>query len=286
MPNLSSCGSFRVLGVRVDAVQIPDAVAWIEKCILRRGACAYIAVTGMHGITEAQHDPRFKETLNSAGLVVPDGYPLVWLGRGKGFPALRRRVYGPELMDTFCAQTAAKRYRHFFYGGAPGVAEDLAARFVLRHRGLEVAGTYCPPFRELTEQENRQIISAINDARPDVVWVGLSTPKQERWMFAHRAHLNAPVLVGVGAAFDFHTGRVPQAPVWMRERGFEWLFRLSREPRRLWRRYLVGGLQFGVFLLLESMHLKNFDGDSEISARKVPPPLGEQISTKQSGMYK
>jgi N-acetylglucosaminyldiphosphoundecaprenol N-acetyl-beta-D-mannosaminyltransferase len=247
---------FRVLGVEVDAVQISDVTIQMQEWISSRSACQYIAVTGMHGVTEAQHDPEFKQILNAAGLVVPDGYPLVWLGRRTGFAQLRRRVYGPELMEEFFSQTLAKGYRHFFYGGAPGVAEELASRMSARFAGLAVIGTYCPPFRELTKQEDEEILQAINLAKPDVVWIGLSTPKQERWMYAHRARLNVPVLVGVGAAFDFHTGRVPQAPRWMREHGFEWLFRLCREPGRLWRRYLVYGSQFVVLVLLEQLHLR------------------------------
>ena len=250
-----SAPSFSVLGVRVDAVQIPEVVARMEEWIARRERCQYIAVTGMHGATEAQHHAQFKTILNSAGLVVPDGMPLVWIGRRHGFD-MRRRVYGPELMATFCKQTASKGYRHFFYGGAPGVAEDLASRFVSQFHGVVVAGIYSPPFRTLTPEEDREIIHAIEGAQPDIVWVGLSTPKQERWMFEHRDRLNVPVLVGVGAAFDFHTGRISQAPVWMGDHGLEWLFRLSVEPRRLWHRYLVYGAEFVALVLLELLGLK------------------------------
>jgi exopolysaccharide biosynthesis WecB/TagA/CpsF family protein len=260
---------FPVLGVRVDAVQIADVIARMEEWIAQREACQYIAVTGMHGVTEALHDATFKEILNAAGMVVPDGYPLVWLGRRKGFANLLRRVYGPELMETFCTQTERKSYRHFFYGGAPGVAEELAEKLVTRYRGITVAGTYCPPFRELTAEEDRQIVELIERARPDIVWVGMSTPKQERWMFEHRGRLNVPVLVGVGAAFDFHTGRVPQAPRWMREHGLEWLFRLAREPRRLWRRYLVYGSEFTMAICLESMRLKNFTKEPQGALQKT-----------------
>jgi N-acetylglucosaminyldiphosphoundecaprenol N-acetyl-beta-D-mannosaminyltransferase len=246
---------FRVLSVRVDAVQIPDVISRMEEWIARRDGCRYIAVTGMHGVTEAQHDTEFKTILNSAGLVVPDGMPLVWIGRRYGFD-MRRRVYGPELMATFCEQTASKGYRHFFYGGAPGVAEDLASRFASRFSGVVVAGTYSPPFRTLTPEEDREIIHAIEGAQADIVWVGLSTPKQERWMFEHRDRLNVPVLVGVGAAFDFHTGRIAQAPAWVGDHGLEWLFRLSVEPQRLWRRYLVYGAEFAALALLELLGLK------------------------------
>jgi N-acetylglucosaminyldiphosphoundecaprenol N-acetyl-beta-D-mannosaminyltransferase len=235
--------AFNVLGVRVDAVQIPDVMARMERWIGERRGSRFIAVTGMHGVTEAQHHPQLKQILNSADLVVPDGMPLVWLGRLRGFP-LRRRVYGPELMLEFCRATAAKGYRHFFYGGAPGVAEELAKRVRREFPGLIVAGTFSPPFRELTGEESEDVAGMIRAATPDVIWVGLSTPRQERWMAEFRARLTGPVMVGVGAAFDLNTGRVRQAPGWMREHGLEWLWRLLMEPRRLWRRYLVLGPEF------------------------------------------
>jgi N-acetylglucosaminyldiphosphoundecaprenol N-acetyl-beta-D-mannosaminyltransferase len=249
--------SYRVLGVRVDAVQIPGVIARMEQWIAGRERCRFIAVTDMHSVMEARHAASFRSVLHAADLVVPDGFPLVWLGRRRGF-ALKRRVYGPELMERCCESTAAKGYRHFFYGGATGVAEDLASRFSRRFPGLRVAGVHCPPFRTLTLEEDAQAVSAINSARADILWVGLGAPKQEQWMFDHRGRLNVPLLVGVGAAFDFHTGRVAQAPAWMAEHGFEWLFRLSREPRRLWRRYLIHGSEFAALVLLESLGLRKF----------------------------
>jgi N-acetylglucosaminyldiphosphoundecaprenol N-acetyl-beta-D-mannosaminyltransferase len=249
--------SYRVLGVPIHAVQIPDVVSCMEEWIKRRDACRYIAVTDMHSLMQAQHAESFKKILLDADLVVPDGFPLVWLGRRKGL-ALRRRVYGPELMERFCEESTAQGYRHFFYGGAQGVAQDLSIRLTARFPGLQVVGTYCPPFRPLTQQEDEEVISRINNVRADVVWVGLGAPKQERWMSEHQSRLHAPVLVGVGAAFDFHTGRIAQAPLWLREHGLEWLFRLSREPGRLWRRYLIYGTQFVALVLLESLGLKKF----------------------------
>jgi len=180
---------------------------------------------------------------------------LVWLGRWHGFP-LKRRVYGPELTATFMQQTGA-RYRHFFYGGAPGVADNLS-KVSQESYGINVVGTYCPPFRPLTPEEDKEVVSIINAARPDVVWVGLSTPKQERWMYEHRGLLNVPVLLGVGAAFDLNTGKLRQAPRWMRENGLEWLFRLLAEPRRLWRRYLVNGSKFVWSVALELTGLRSF----------------------------
>jgi N-acetylglucosaminyldiphosphoundecaprenol N-acetyl-beta-D-mannosaminyltransferase len=251
---------FPLLGVRVDVMQIPDVVARMEEWIALRGKCRFIAVTGMHGVTEAQHDRSFKEILNAADLVVPDGFPLIWLGRRKGFAELRRRVYGPELMAAFCQETAAKGYRHFFYGGAPGVAEELAKCFAEKCPGLQIAGTYCPPFRALTRDEYEDVKRTIDNSQTDIVWVGLSTPKQERWMFEYRDKLKVPVLIGVGAAFDIHTERTSQAPRWMQEHGLEWFFRLTHEPKRLWRRYLLYGSEFVFLVLLESLGLKRFSG--------------------------
>lgn len=234
--------SYRVLDVRVDAVQIPDAIKIIESWIDERGPAKYVAVTGMHGVSVSREDAEFGNILSHAGLVVPDGMPLVWLGRWQGFKHMKRRVYGPELMETFCRETGSK-YRHFFYGGAPGVADALARAEQQRH-GIQIAGTYCPPFRRLSEKEERDVQTLIANTRPDVLWVGLSTPKQERWMYEHRNTLQVPVMLGVGAAFDLNIGRLKQAPAWMRENGLEWLFRLCAEPKRLWERYIINGSKF------------------------------------------
>jgi N-acetylglucosaminyldiphosphoundecaprenol N-acetyl-beta-D-mannosaminyltransferase len=240
--------SYRVLDVRVDAVQIPDAVQILESWIQERsqeheqGPARYVAVTGMHGVSVSREDAEFGNILGHASLVVADGMPLVWLGRLQGFKQMRRRVYGPELMETFCRDTGSK-YRHFFYGGAPGVADALAQAERDRH-GIQIAGTYCPPFRPLTEKEEAEVQSLVEESRADVLWVGLSTPKQEKWMYEHRNTLRVAVMLGVGAAFDLNTGRLKQAPAWMRENGLEWLFRLCAEPRRLWQRYVVNGSKF------------------------------------------
>ncbi|HET6178190.1 MAG TPA: WecB/TagA/CpsF family glycosyltransferase [Candidatus Sulfotelmatobacter sp.] len=250
-------GTYKVLGVRVNAVQIPDVIAQVEGWIAERGPSRFVAVTGMHGITEARRDSRFRDILDAAGLVVSDGMPLVWLGRWHGNNNMSRRVYGPELTEAFCAATRNK-YRHFFYGGAPGVADDLARSLQERH-GIRIAGTYCPPFRPLTEEEDREVMNLIQAAEADIIWVGLSTPKQETWMYEHRNKVNAPAMFGIGAAFDLNTGRLKQAPSWMREHGLEWLFRLLAEPKRLWRRYLVFGSVFAWNVGLELLGLRVFD---------------------------
>jgi len=248
--------AFRVVGVRVDAVQLPEAVARIKRWIDHRENGKYVAVTGMHGVAESRQDPRFREILNQAALVVPDGMPLVWLGRWHGH-SLRRRVTGSELMLAFCRETGPQP-RHFFYGGAPGVAEDLA-RQLHEQFNITVAGTYTPPFRPLSQAEEADLTAQVQAAAPDVLWVGLSTPKQERWMSDHHLKLNIPVILGVGAAFDMNSGRLKRAPAWMRESGLEWFYRLLSEPRRLWRRYLVTIPQSVWSISLELFHIRKFE---------------------------
>lgn len=236
-----------VLGVRVSAVNPNSALAriggWVE-----RGDRQYVCVTGVHGVMESQADPGLLAVHNASGLTVPDGVPLVWCARRAG-SAETARVYGPDLMLAVLERAAERGWSSYFYGGAPGVPEQLASTMAARFPGLRVAGSESPPFRPLTAQESLEVVERINGSGADLVWVGLSTPKQERWMAAHRAGLDAAVLLGVGAAFDFHTGRVRQAPSWMQTRGLEWLFRLAVEPRRLWRRYLSNNPRFVVAIL-------------------------------------
>lgn len=252
--------SFQVLGVRVHAVQMSDALerlrSWIDDA---QTITRYVAVTGMHGIAESRKEAQFRQVLNTADLVVPDGMPLVWLGRIHGFP-LRDRVCGSELMDSFCRMTGSA-YRHFFFGGAPGVAERLAQVLHEKH-GIVVAGTYAPPFRPLTAAEEKELASLVDEASPDVFWVGLSTPKQEKWMYEHRHKLRVTVMLGVGAAFDMNSGNSRRAPTWMRVSGLEWLFRLASEPRRLWRRYLITIPKAVGFVCMELLQFRSKRGST------------------------
>jgi N-acetylglucosaminyldiphosphoundecaprenol N-acetyl-beta-D-mannosaminyltransferase len=240
-----------ILGVEVSAINMEMALHTIEDWIARRES-HYVCVTGVHGVMESQRDEEVRRIHNAAGLVTPDGMPLVWLGRLMGFSHVER-VYGPDLMLALCARSVTQGYRHFFYGGAPGVAETLALRLQSRFPSLQVSGTYSPPFRPLTPEEDVAVIRCINAVQPDIVWVGVSTPKQECWMIEHVGRLCAPVLIGVGAAFDFHAGVKRQAPRWMQHSGFEWLFRLMTEPRRLWRRYLINNCCFLWLILLQAL---------------------------------
>ena len=241
-----------ILGVRVHATTMEGALELIEGWIDRREA-NYVCVTGMHGVMESQDDDDLRRIHNEAGLVTTDGMPLVWLCKLKGRVA--ERVYGPDLMLALCAHSLARGYRHFLYGASPEVLEALQARLAERFPGLRIVGAYSPPFRALTADEDAEIARRITSAEPDIVWVGLSTPKQERWMSAHVERLGA-VLIGVGAAFDFHAGTKRQAPRWMRRSGLEWLFRLASEPRRLSRRYMVNIPRFLGRLALDAVGLR------------------------------
>lgn len=233
---------FNVLGVGLHAMNLTIATEAVLEA-LRERRKGYVCVTGVHGVSEAQNDPAFRAVLNAAFLNTTDGMPLVWLGR-RTFGGWVDRVYGPDLMLEIFQATQATTCWHFFYGGAPGVAEELKARLEARFPGVTICGTFCPPFRPLDAAEEADLQRAVRDARPDIIWVGLSTPKQERFMAEYLPKLDTTLMFGVGAAFDFHAGRVPQAPRWMQRSGLEWFYRLCSEPRRLGRRYLVNNPLF------------------------------------------
>jgi len=259
-----------VLGVGVSAIDMTRAVSLVEGWIAAT-AHNYVCITGVHGVMESLDDPQLRAIHNRAGLVTPDGMPLVWLGRLHGHAHVDR-VYGPDLMLACCAASTAKGYRHFFYGGGPGVAERLGQKLTERFPALVIAGTWSPPFGELTPAEEQAAIETINAARPDIVWVGLSTPRQERWMARHVGRLSAPVLVGVGAAFDFNAGLKPQAPRWMQRSGLEWLFRLGTEPRRLWRRYLRNNPRFIWHIFLQVSGLVHYHKTPRRPGRAAEDP--------------
>jgi N-acetylglucosaminyldiphosphoundecaprenol N-acetyl-beta-D-mannosaminyltransferase len=189
--------------------------------------------------------------------------PLVWLSRLHGHGHVTR-VYGPDLMLALCEHSLLKGYKHFFYGGGEGVPELLSNNLRRRFPGLRVVGGYSPPFRSLSGAEDERVVAAINEADPDIVWIGLSTPKQERWMTEHVGQLTAPVLIGVGAAFDFHSGLKRQAPRWMQRSGLEWLFRLATEPKRLWRRYFMNNPLFVLRVLQQALGLKRYSDDRSV----------------------
>jgi N-acetylglucosaminyldiphosphoundecaprenol N-acetyl-beta-D-mannosaminyltransferase len=248
------------LGVGVSAINMQMALETIQEWVENQSS-NYVCVTGVHGVMESQKDETLRQIHNHAGMVTPDGMPLVWLGRLHGYGHVDR-VYGPDLMLALCTMPEARGYRHFFYGGAEGVPERLATSLQERFPGLVIAGAYSPPFRPLTPEEDGEIVRMLREAKPDIVWVGLGTPKQERWMANYTEKLPASVMIGVGAAFDFHTGRKPQAPGWMRRNGLEWLFRLITEPHRLWRRYLINNPRFVCLVLAQALGLQTYTLES------------------------
>jgi N-acetylglucosaminyldiphosphoundecaprenol N-acetyl-beta-D-mannosaminyltransferase len=268
-----------ILGVGVSAINRAIALEIIDQWISRREA-HYICVTTVHGVVESYADPELRAIHNAAGLVTPDGMPLVWLSRLQGFRHVER-VYGPDLMLDVCGHSVANGIRHFLYGGGPGIVERLAKNLTARFPELQIVGTYAPPFRDLTPAEDANVTRLISTAKPDIVWVGIGTPKQERWMAHHAKRIGAPVVIGVGAAFDFHAGVKRQAPRWMMRAGLEWLFRLAHEPRRLARRYLIGNPRFLLLVLFQMLGFGTWHLDGQDPAEISAVETSKNISSKR-----
>ena len=251
-----TCERVNVLGVGVSVLNLRTALDAIAGAVRARRP-GYICVTGVHGVMEAQADENFRRILNGALLCTPDGMPMVWLGKIRGHAEMRR-VYGPDLMLDVCAWSETSGCRHFFYGGAAGVAEELRDKLTARFPKLAIAGCYTPPFRALNAAEENQLRETVRAARPDILWVGLSTPKQEKFMAEFLPKLDVTLMIGVGAAFDFHAGRVKQAPRWMQRSGLEWFYRLCQEPRRLAKRYLTNNPRFALKIAGQLAGLKKY----------------------------
>lgn len=261
-PPVSSADVLHALATpppRVEVVGVPMAlttyertVSWIDATIATKRQ-GYVCVAATHTVMACHEDPELRAAVLGSSLTVPDGQPLVWAMRLPGHDQ-RARVYGPTLMERHCAHAAQNGTRIYLYGGRdPGALDTLAANLRERFPGLRIVGGWSPPFRPLSEHEEQGVVDEINASGADVVWVGIGVPKQEKWMAAMRPRLDAPVLIGVGAAFDFHAGLVPQAPPRLQRLGLEWLFRLVQEPGRLWKRYArynpLFVLRFGAQLL-------------------------------------
>jgi len=226
-----------ILGVQVSALDLEGAVNLADRWLASQTEQSYICVTGVHGVMEAYADPALQQILNHALINLPDGMPMTWIGRWQGHRRMDR-VFGPDFMAAMCEISVGRGYRHFLCGGEPGVAEHLGETLQRRFPGLIVAGTWTPPFRSLRAEEEGELCALLRASQPDILWLGMSTPKQERFMAQYLNRLPVPLLVGVGAAFDFHTGRIRDCSPWIKRSGLQWLHRLAQEPRRLWRRYL------------------------------------------------
>ncbi len=245
-----------ILGVGVHPLNIELALAEIESAMTHKTR-GYVCVTGVHGIMEAQSDLDYRSIQNKSFLTLPDGMPTVWLGRLEGFSSMRR-VYGPAFMLEVMKISIQKGYTHYFYGGQKGVAEQLKATLIEKFPGLQVVGTYTPPFRSLNADEEYALIEDVKQKKPDMFWVGISTPKQEKFMAEYIKKLDVTLMFGVGAAFDIHTGRIKDAPDWMKESSLQWLHRLYQDPRRLWKRYLLNNPQFIYKSICQKVGLKKY----------------------------
>lgn len=250
-------GRENILGVGVSVLNLDGAVRQIQQWIDKRDR-QYVCVTSVHGVMESQRSVPLCRVHNEAGMVTPDGMPLAWILRLAGH-AGASRVCGPDLMPAVFRASQERGSRHYLYGATEQTLERLRAGLLACAPEAQIVGWHAPPFRPLTDAEDAEVVDAINRCRPDIVWVGLSTPKQEFWMAAHRERLSAPVLIGVGAAFDVHAGLSRRAPRAMQRSGLEWLYRLAKEPRRLWWRYTWNNPRFVALLALQAAGLYRRD---------------------------
>ena len=276
-----------ILGCRVSKITLVEATELIESWIKRPGTRPrYVVATGFHGLWEARKDPELQAVLNSADLFCPDGIAPVWLSRLNG-EVLPERVPGPDLLNAFLVKANEASYSSFFFGDTEETLAMLKRKVEALYPGHRIAGVLSPPFRAITPEEDSIMLERINDAKPDVLWVGLGMPKQDWWIYNHLDRLRAPVVVGVGAAFQFLSGGVKRAPAWIGDNGFEWLWRLAAEPRKLWRRDLIDGPRFLAHALLTTVRANRFSGPTVFQksksplARSVPDPLNSGSSARR-----
>lgn len=248
--------SVDVLGVHVEAVTMEQALARIAAHLDRRRR-GYLCAVNVHGVMQARRDPGLAAAYAGAAISIPDGMPIAWVGRLQGHRAIER-VAGPELMREVFLRPEFARYSHFFYGGEEGVADELVARFRHLAPHCNIVGTFTPPFRELTPREESALVAAINRVRPDMIWVGIGTPKQDKFMRSMLPKLQTRLMFGVGAAFDFHTGRLRDCSPWIKNAGLQWFHRLLQDPQRLWLRYLRDNPAFLAHIALQLTGLRTY----------------------------
>ena len=243
---------FNILDVKVSAINLDKAIQWI-KDIVKNKTKTYVCVAPVATIVDCQKDLQYRKIVNNAGMVTPDGMPLVWFAKSKGYKDVSR-TYGPDLL---LRVLSVPGLRHFFYGGTKESNELLTKNIRERFSNLDAVKGFSPNFQKIGDKESKEILDKINKFNPDVLWIGLGSPKQDYWMFNHRDLLNVPVMIGIGAAFDFIAGIKKQAPKWIQKSGLEWVFRLISEPKRLWKRYLIGN-SFFVYCLLKNWIVERF----------------------------
>jgi N-acetylglucosaminyldiphosphoundecaprenol N-acetyl-beta-D-mannosaminyltransferase len=247
--------SVRILGIRINLTDYDTTLALTRQCISQHSFGHYICACPVHPIMVSQKDRELKTALNNSLLTVPDGLPVVWAARVLG-AAIKDRVYGPNLMLRCCEMAEQLGYSVYLYGGKEQTLGKLRADLLKRYPRIRIAGTYSPPFRSLSPEEETKAVEMVNLVSPDILFVGLGAPKQEKWMARNCGKIGAHVTIGVGAAFDFLSGEKRQAPPWMQDRGLEWAFRLYHEPRRLWKRYVVYNPMFVSMFLAQLMRQK------------------------------
>ncbi len=258
-----------VLGVKISAVDLKSAVDLADRWISSTAGHGYVCAAGVHGVMEARADSKLRRIMNHAFINVPDGMPMTWVGRLQGLQEMDR-VFGPDLMMEMCRLSVERGYRSFLYGGKPGVADLLSEALQKRFPGLQVVGTYTPPFRNLTPEEEKEVLARVRESRPHILWVGLGTPKQERFMAQYVDYLQVPLMFGVGAAFDYHTGSIRDSPAWVKRAGLQWLHRLIQEPRRLWKRYLLNNPAFLWHIAWQLLRLRQYPFGSEMPLGHAP----------------
>jgi exopolysaccharide biosynthesis WecB/TagA/CpsF family protein len=268
-----------VLGVAIDAINMEQALA-LAAARLQYGPKGYVCAVSVHGILEALHSDAVADALQHASISLPDGTPTVWVGRAQGFRFMRH-VTGPALMQEIFSQQRFSGFSHFFYGGKPGIAEELAATLRRQYPWVKVAGTYTPPFRELTPHEESDLIQTINRLKPGIIWVGISTPRQDLFMRRMLPHLDTRLMFGVGAAFDFLTGHIRPCPEWMKRAGLHWLHRLAQDPARLWRRNLQNSA-FLWHIAIQLAHLRAYPLRREINYARSADHAGAFMPQRTS----
>jgi len=283
MNSLTANSKANVLGIGVDAVNMEQAVARIAHHLLQRRK-GYVCLVGVHGVMEARRDPELARIFAGATLAAPDGMPTVWVGRQQGNPAMER-VAGPDLLLEVIGREQFRGFTHFLCGGKEGVAEELRDRLTARYPFAKIVGTYTPPFGPLTPAQQEEFIAAVNGLRPDIVWVGISTPKQERFVDCYLPLLNTTLMFCVGAAFDFHTGRIADCAEWVKLVGLQWLDRLRQDPKHLWKRHLRNNPPFLLGMLLQLSGLRPYPlrPDSQPHATPQPVQLRRRTDTLRAG---
>ena len=244
-----------LLGVKISITNLLMAYEFIKHMITQRQK-GYVCVAPVATLVDSQRIKGYREVINQAVMVTPDGMPVVWLAKLKGAKEIQR-TYGPDLMRLVCNNGQNLGLRHFFYGATQQTLVQLQNCLKALYPKIEIVGAYAPGFQSQAERISDELVRLINDAKADILWVGLGSPKQDFWMHINRSLLNVPVMVGAGAAFDFLSGAKPQAPIWMQRSGLEWFFRFCCEPRRLWRRYLIGNSLFIFYILRDLFKGKN-----------------------------